>query len=112
MEVIKSYPENLDKRELFRLMNSNETGKMSDAEGSVISPRAWVIFNDADAKTGEVKKVVVIDTKDGELFGTISNTFITEFEKIVDYFGGDPGDIKIISGESKAGRTYITCDIV
>lgn len=111
MEIIKMYPEDMDRRTSFKIMNSNETSKMSDAEGSVLDVKAWVIYNDTDEKTGEIKKVVSLMTDDGEIFGTISNTFIREFEKIADHFGNDVGSIKVISGTSKAGRTFITCDI-
>ena len=111
MEVIRAYPENMDKRMSYNLMNSNETHKMSDAEGSVLQVKAWVIYEDEDPRTHEVKKVCSIQTADDEIFGTISPTFIREFEKIVNFFGGDVGDIKVISGTSKNGRTFITCDI-
>lgn len=112
MEVIKMYPENLGKRDTYRIMNSNETKKMLDAEGSELEVVAWVIYeDDPDAKTGEVKKVLSIQTADGEIFGTISPTFIKEFEKIADYFGEDVGNIKVITGTSKAGRTFVSCDV-
>lgn len=111
MEIIKMYPEDMDRRTSYKIMNSNETFKMSDAEGSVLDVKAWVIYNDTDEKTGEKKKVMSLMTDDGEIFGTISNTFIREFEKIADHFDNDVGSIKVISGTSKAGRTFITCDI-
>lgn len=111
MEVIKKHPEDMNKREEYKLMNSNETKKMSDAEGSVLNPKAWVLYEDT-TPTGEIKKVITLITEDGEIFGTISESFINAFERIVDFFGGEIGEIKVVSGTSKAGRTYITCDIV
>lgn len=111
MEVIKMYPVELDKRASYKLMNSNETKKMSDADGSILEVVAWVIYSDTDNKTGDEKKVISLQTTDGEIFGTISETFIREFEKIAEHFGNDVGDIKVISGTSKSGRTFITCDI-
>ena len=112
MEVIKMYPEDMDKRTSYKLMNSNETKRMSDADGSILEVKAWCIYNDIDTKTGDEKKVVSVMTNDDEIFGTISETFIREFEKIADHFGNDVGSIKVITGTSKAGRTFITCDIV
>lgn len=112
MEVIRKYPEDMSTREAYKLMNSNETKKMSDAEGSVLNPKAWIMYEDVTAKTGEIKKVVSLITEDGEIFGTISESFINAFERIVDFFDGEVGEIKVVSGVSKAGRTYITCDIV
>lgn len=111
MEVIRQYPEDMDKKTTYKLMNSNSTKKMLDAEGSQLEIGAWVIYEDSDNTTGEVKKVLSLGTTDGEIFGTISSTFIREFEKMADYFGDDLTDIKVISGKSKSGRTYITCDI-
>ena len=111
MEILKMHPEDMDRRTSYKIMNSNEACKMSDAEGSVLDVKAWVIYNDTDEKTGEIKKVVSLMTDDGEIFGTISGTFIREFEKIADHCGNHCGSIKVISGTSKAGRTYITCDI-
>ena len=111
MEVIRKYPEDMSKRDEYKLMNSNETKKMSDAEGSVLNPKAWIVYEDVTA-TGESKKVVSLITEDGEIFGTISETFVNDFERIVDFFDGEVGEIKVSSGVSKAGRTFITCDIV
>lgn len=111
MEVIKQYPENMDRKSAYRLMNSNAAKKMLDAEGSQLEIVAWVIYEDSDESTGEIKKVLSLITTDGEIFGTISPTFIREFEKMADYFGDDLTEISVISGKSKSGRTYITCDI-
>ena len=33
------------------------------------------------------------------------------FKEIAEYFGADIGNIKVISGKSKNGRTYITCSV-
>ena len=113
MEVIKMYHEDMGKRESYRIMNSNETKKMLDADGSELEVKAWVIYeDDPDEKTGDIKKVLTIMTEDDEIFGTISPTFIKEFEKIAKYFGDDVGSIKVITGTSKSGRTYVTCDVV
>ena len=111
MEVIKMYPEDMDKREEYKLMYSNSAQNMSDAEGSVLKPTAWVLHEDV-TPTGEIKKAVTLITEDGEIFGTISEPFINAFERIADFFDGEIGEIMVVSGTSKAGRTYITCDIV
>lgn len=112
MEVLKIYPSDLGKRESYRIMNSMETKRMMDAEGSVLEVVAWIIYeDDPDPKTGDVKKVLSLMTADGEIFGTISPIFITEFEKIVKHFGDDVGNIKVISGTSKSGRAFVTCTV-
>ena len=111
MEVIKKYPENMDGRSQYKLMKSPEVKKMSDAEDSILEVDAWILYSDIDQKTGEERRVLVIKTVDGEMFGTISDTFKREFSDIVGFFGDDVGSIKVISGQSKAGRKYITCTV-
>ena len=111
MEVINKFPEEMDPRTAYRLMKSPESKKMLDAEGSVLQVESWILYNSPDKDTGEIKEVLAIETPDGELFATISNTFKEEFMDMVQYFGSDLGSIKVIAGTSKAGRKYITCSI-
>ena len=50
---------------------------------------------------------------EGEVFGTISKTFIREFVDIIAAFGDDPDlAIKVVSGTSRAGRKFVSCEIV
>ncbi len=111
MEVIKKYPENMDGRSQYKMMKSPEVKKMSDAEDSILEVNAWILYSDIDQKTGDERIVLVIKTTDEEMFGTISDTFKREFDDIVGFFGEDVGSIKVISGQSKAGRKYITCTV-
>ena len=111
MEIKTVYPEKLDKRSVYKMVKSAEVQKMTDAAGSELEVVAYVIYDDMDNKTGEIKEVVTIATADGELFGTISSTFIREFKDIINYFDGDAGNIKVISGTSKGGREFITCSV-
>lgn len=105
MEVIKKFPETMDARTQFRMMKSPEVKKMVDAEDSIIEVKSWVVFNDANVT------VLTIETVDGEMFGTISETFMRAFDEITSFFGDDVGAIKVIGGTSKAGRKYITCTV-
>ena len=111
MEIKTVYPEKLDQRSVYKMVKSAEVQKMIDAAGSELEVVAYVIYDDMDNKTGETKEVVTIATADGELFGTISPTFIREFKDIINYFDGDAGNIKVISGTSKGGREFITCSV-
>ena len=111
MEVIKKFPEDMDARTAYKLMKSPEGKKMLEAEGSVLQVQSWILYNSPDKDTGEIKEVLAIETPDNEIFATISNTFKEEFMDMVNYFGSDLGAIKVITGTSKAGRTYITCSI-
>lgn len=111
MDVKTVYPEKLDQRSIYKLVKSAEVNKMIVAVGTEIEVVAYVIFDDIDSKTGEVKEVLTIETADGEMFGTISATFIREFKDIIKFFDGDVGNIKVISGTSKSGREFVTCSI-
>ena len=106
LDIINQYPPDMDKKTAYKLMNSNSTQKMSDYAGSVIQVVAWCIFEDED------RIVLSIMTDDAEIIATVSATFIGAFEKMVDHFGADEvSAIKVVSGTSKAGREFITCDI-
>lgn len=105
MEVIKKFPETMDARTQFKMMKSPEVKKMIDVEDSILEVKSWVMFKDTNYT------VLTIETVDGEMFGTISETFMKSFEEIVSFFGDNVGSIKVISGNSKNGRKYITCTV-
>lgn len=104
MKIIKSFPETLSKRDAYKLTESQTTRKLVDLAGSVIEPSKWVLFEDED-------KTVLALEADGELFGTISGTFIDAFVKAFDELGADMGPIRVVTGTSRAGRTYVTCEL-
>lgn len=111
MELIKAFPAELDQRTIYKMMKSPEVKKMSNADGSILDVAAWITYDDADSRTGEIRKILTIQTVDGEIFGTVSGVFQREFEDLVKFFGDDVGAIKVFSGKSKAGRAFITCSI-
>ena len=111
MEIIKN-SNGLDRKKAYQLMHAMSTRKMLDAVGSILEIDAWVLYADVDTKTGEAKEVLTIESE-GEIFGTISKTFLRDFSDIVDAFGDEPElSIKVVDGMSKAGRQFITCEIV
>lgn len=111
MNILRAYPDNLDKRTMYKLTQNANVQKLSTIAGSVITPEKWVLYEDANIKTGEIGKVLVIEA-DKEIFATVSRTFIDSFEKAVDNLGEDLGEILVAPGTSKAGRDYINCEIV
>ena len=111
MELIKSFPAELDQRTIYKMMKSPEVKKMSDADGSVLEVAAWIVYSDTDSRTGETREILTIQTTDGELFATVSGVFQREFKDITKYFGDDVGMIKVTSGKSKAGRQFLTCSV-
>lgn len=104
MRIIKSFPEELGKRDAYKLTESQSTRKLVEAAGSILEPDKWVLYEDED-------KTVLTMEADGELFGTISGTFIDAFIKAYDELGEDMGPIRVVTGTSRAGRTYVTCEL-
>lgn len=101
----------ITKKDVYRLTHSQSTRKMSDAVGSILKVDAWVLYTDIDGVTNEEKEVITI-ASEGEVFGTISKTFIREFCDIIDAFEDEPElSIRVVSGKTRAGRTFITCEI-
>ena len=111
MELIKSFPAELDQRSIYKMMKNPDVKKMSDADGSVLDVAAWILYSDVDSRTAEVKEILTIQTTDGEMFGTVSGVFQREFKDITKFFGDNVGMIKVTSGKSKAGRNFITCSV-
>lgn len=109
--ILNKFPTDIGKRDAYRLAKAQDVNKMQTLAGATITPEKWVLFEDPDPKTGEIKTVLVIEAN-GEKFGTISKTFIDTFLDAAEEFGEDLGEIAIIGGTSKAGRDFITCEIV
>lgn len=108
MEIIRSYPVELDLRISYKMTKSPDIKRMIDAKDSVLPVESWVHYID---DSSEKKEVLALATTDGEVFATISPIFIKEFFNIVDIFGDDPGEVKVISGHTRAGREFIACTV-
>ena len=110
MQIIKTYPEELSKKQTYDLTMSPKIRKMKDAKGSTIDVAAWCFYEDADKDGGELRAVLSILTPEGEILATNSPTFQADFAAMCDLFGdGGVDRLEIISGQSKAGREFITC---
>ena len=108
MTILKSYPETLSKKDLYNLTMCPKTQKMTTAKGSILEVAAWCLYDDVD-KEGEVRRVLSIQTPEGEIFATNSATFQDDFQRMVDLFDGVVSAIEVISGTSKGGREFIDC---
>lgn len=104
MKIIKSFPEELSKRDAFKLTESPATKKLMDLAGSIIEPTRWVLGEDED------KTVLALEV-DGEIYGTISVTFIDAFVKAFNELGADMFPIKVVAGTSKSNRPYLLCEL-
>lgn len=112
MEILKK-SEDLTVMDIYKMSKSNEIQKVSDNEGNVLPVKAYMTYADIDSK-GEEKTICSIMTQDGEVFATNSDSFRRDFEDMLSLtasMGQSIESIKIVSGKSKAGRTFYTCEL-
>ena len=84
---------------------------MRDAEGMNVPVVNWMIYSDTD-KEGNEQILLSILSEDNVAYATNSRTFIESFGTLCDMFtetGEEITAIKVIGGQSKAGRHFITC---
>lgn len=112
MEILKK-SEDLTVMDIYKMFKSNEIQKVSDNDGKVLPVKAYMIYTDNDSK-GEEKTICSIMTQDGEVYATNSDSFMRDFDVMLfltESMGHSIESIKIVSGKSKAGRTYYTCEL-
>ena len=106
--------ENLTKKEIYMLSQNPAAIKMKDAPEEGFIPVKWLKYEDTN-NDGKLKTVLSIMDNYGNVYATISKTFIETFDKIIDCFGPGLGDIEALvvrKGVSNAGREYIMATIV
>lgn len=108
MEIIKQSSNELSKMDIYALTKSPEISKMKDAAGQVLEIAAWVEYKDVN-KDGEEREILSIRTSDNDTLATNSRTFIEAFNDCIDIFGDDLKQIKVSTGTSRNGRTYLVC---
>lgn len=111
MNIILSHPEQLSKLERYQLTHNNASIK--DYSGTVITPVAWCMFEQEDEKNPDnVRTVLSIKDIDGSIYTTISRTFVDEFLDICSIVEESKFTISVIKGLTKAGREFVTCNLV
>ena len=108
--IIKSNKE-LTKRESYKLTLDPAIKRMKDLIGVQIDVSAYCLYTDTN-KDGEEVEVLSIMDKDGGVCATNSATFKKDFMNIADLMDDEEYTIEVISGQSKAGRDFITCTLV
>lgn len=101
--------------EIYNLTMNPQTQKMSNFKDSTIRLARYCLYEDVDAKTGEVKEILTIMDESATVYGTNSKTFQEDFFKMLDLFesmGASVNEIAVISGTSKSGREFITCKFI
>lgn len=110
MNLINTNKPDMSKRDIYALTRGQSVSLKDVENGAGITPDVWALYTDV-SKGNEVEILSVKDV-DGNVFTTNSPTFKEEFAYIADLMSGEQYDIRVIKRESKAGRTYITCELV
>lgn len=110
MQIIKA-SKDLTNVDVYKMTKGTGTTKVSDCAGLVFKAAAYVIFEDVNRQTGQVMTIASIMTDEGKILVSNSPTFVEAFTDIVNIFGEEMPELKIVEGKSKAGRTFYNCDV-
>lgn len=102
--LIINKSENVTNELQYRLMRSNNIERVSDNDGYEGTVKDYIIYEE-DEKT-----ICSMLFEDGRMMATNSATFIKEVEAMISAFDKIP-TIQIVSGKSKNGRTFFTCEL-
>lgn len=111
MKIIETKNENISVKEKYLMSMNPEIRRMRDAEGMNVPVLNWMLYSDTD-KDGNEQTLLSILSEDNVAYATNSRTFIESFSTLCDMFedaGEEITAIKVIGGQSKAGRHFITC---
>lgn len=111
MKIIRSKKENISVKEKYLMTMNPEIQRMRDAEGMTIPVLNWMVYIDKDKEENE-QALLSILSENNVAYATNSKTFIEAFDQLLDIFADNDEEItaiKVIGGQSKAGRHFITC---
>lgn len=108
MKNIINKSRELSNQELYLLTMSPKADSVKNHVGERIDVSAWLVYEDADKKSGEVHTLLSVLTPENDVLSSISPTFQEDFMNMAELFHNDFA-FEIISGKSKAGREFITC---
>lgn len=109
MDIIKTSINQEDKKALYCMTMAPNRGSAQDIKHTVVTVMDWALYKDVDSK-GEERTILSFSTGDGTVYSTISDSFIREFDKIIDLFG-TPVNIRVESEVGKNGREFLYCTI-
>ena len=115
MEIIRTDIADLkeNKKAFYRLTESVSTSVQDmtdDQYDDTYEVLAYLLYSDIDSK-GKEREILTIQTDKG-LFTTVSKTFKDSFFKAADLMDGDPFAIRMFTGVSNNGKTYVDCRMV
>lgn len=111
MKIIRMKNESITVKEKYLMSMNPEIRRMRDAEGMNVPVVNWMLYSDTD-KDGNEQTLLSILSNENVAYATNSITFIDSFITLCDMFtesGEEIAVIKVIGGQSKAGRHFIAC---
>ena len=110
MNILFKSTEDLDKRNLY-IHTRGQSISLKDVEDyTVIEPWEIVVFEDENSR-GEIQTITSVLSTDGKHYTTNSRLFREELGNIYNIMAPDPFKIIVRKNISKAGRTYVTCEL-
>lgn len=116
INVKNSYPENLTKKDLYRLTRAESTMAKDLDTRQELTPQSWAVYVEAkpDPKTGDLKEVEILAISTAEMgtISTVSDTFKRDFFDLFEMMAGEPFTFHTVKGTTKAGREFVTCTLM
>ena len=110
MEIKFKSSENLDKRSLYKHTRGSSVSLKDVEDGTVIEPVEIVVFEDENSR-GDTSLITSIIDAAGQHYTTNSKFFREELANIFNIFAPEPFGIIVRKQVSKAGRTFVTCEL-
>ena len=112
MITIKEMSREFDKVEQYLMTVSPAMVSMKDVEdGTKITVSGTLMFEDTKENTGETVEVLSIITPEKQVYSCQSATFKRSLKDIANIMEGQEFSIIKTSGQTKAGRGYIDCQL-
>ena len=112
MITIKEMSREFDKVEQYLMTVSPAMKSMKDVEdGTKITVSGTLMFEDTKENTGETVEVLSIITPEKQVYSCQSATFKRSLKDIANIMEGQEFSIIKTSGQTKAGRGYIDCQL-
>ena len=96
----------LNERQVFTITHGSGLVNVKDCDGRTFDVVDYILYADADRRSGEERELLALVTNDGDILCTNSATVISTFKDIRDQFALPVENVQIVSGQSKNGRTY------
>lgn len=114
MIITSKSSESFTKAELYRMTKSPSIVSVkSVADGTTMTPIGWLTFDDENkGEVSHMMSIIGVGEDDQEVVWSCqSQTFKDNFMDLWELFKGDNFKIKKLSGQTKAGREYVNCDL-